>query len=130
MIWKLIADIILIVHLIWVLAVLLGPIWGWWNRRWRKIHIWMMWIGLLMFVGFDYCPLTTLESWIRLHYDPSTPYPGRFLFVVFLEKLSNLPLNTTIILGFFFFWAIFWTFIYLLYKPLREQAPVPGVADR
>jgi hypothetical protein len=66
MLWRLMADIVVVVHFAFVLFVLLG---GFLVLRWRRlawIHIpAAVWGVLIEFAGWI-CPLTPLEQWLRI----------------------------------------------------------------
>lgn len=78
---KIYADIIMIVHLIWVLFMILGLPLGLWLRsttlRW--IHAGGMAITAFFAATGIYCPLTTWEEALRLNTDPGFGHEGSFL---------------------------------------------------
>lgn len=74
--WKFAADAVAIVHALWVGAVLIGPLWAWRNRTWRKIHLVLL---ILTGVWVFYCPLTVFENALRYQYDPSSGLQTGFL---------------------------------------------------
>ena len=124
--WELFADLVLVIHVVWTLAIILAPLVIWKSHKYPVIHLWMMWIGLIALVGFDYCPLSMLESWLRLRYDPGAPYPGRFFLSVQFERMSNLSVNTGFVLGLFVFWIFFWSLVYYLRRPAEAPTPTPA----
>ena len=78
MLWRVLADVVLIVHLTFIVFVIFG---GFLAPRWR----WLPWIHLpaaiwasaLEFGGWI-CPLTPLENWFR-QAGGEAGYPGGFL---------------------------------------------------
>jgi len=86
MMYSLLADLVLIVHLAFVLFVLCG---GLLVLRWRWIA-WLhlpaaIWGAVVEFTGWI-CPLTPLENWLRVRGD-STGYAGDFLSYYLLALL-------------------------------------------
>lgn len=100
------ADIVVIVHFLWIVFMILGFAFtvcavfavyvfrserGIWRRffdRWllRSIHLGgMVYVGVLILLD-KYCPLTILENNFRRQYDPSAVYPGSFM-VHYFRKL-------------------------------------------
>jgi len=78
MVYRVLADIIVIVHLLWVLFLITGAYWG---RKHRPVMI-VHGAGLLFAVVINlfgwYCPLTHLEA--RLMVKQGAPsYPGSFI---------------------------------------------------
>ena len=78
MMYPLLADLVLIVHLAFVVFVLCG---GLLVLRWRWIA-WLhlpaaVWGAVVEFTGWV-CPLTPLENWLRTQAGEAT-YPGDFI---------------------------------------------------
>src|SRR5574341_1842601 len=90
MLWNLAADLVVFIHLLWIVFIIGGAVIG---RR----TVWVKWlhVGALTFSfllqGFHWiCPLTYLEVWLRRGADPSAGYPGDFL-AHYAERLVYLP---------------------------------------
>jgi len=95
MVYRLLADILLVIHLAWIVFMLWGfvlTVRAFWRPsfydRWlfRSLHL-----GGIVFVGIwelmgKYCPLTIWEYDLRRLHDPSVEYPGSFI-VDLLERL-------------------------------------------
>ncbi len=98
MLWKLAADIVVVIHLLWILFIIGGALIG------RRI-VWVKWvhIGALVFslalqlFGWI-CPLTYLEVWLRSRHDPSLAYAGDFI-AHYAEGLVYLTAPPGIVLG-------------------------------
>lgn len=78
MAWRLLADLVLIIHLLFILFVLFGGLLYLHRSRWAMVHlpavawgIWIEWVGGI-------CPLTPLENHFRLQAD-SGGYSGSFV---------------------------------------------------
>jgi len=88
MFYQILADLIMVIHLTWILFMLWGfvlTIRGFFYPkffdRWlfRTAHL----LGILFVVTLEilgkYCPLTLWENALRSHYNPETDYPGSFI---------------------------------------------------
>ena len=88
MFYRILADLIMVIHLAWILFMLWGfvlTIRGFFYPkffdRWifRTVHL----LGILFVVTLEilgkYCPLTLWENALRSHYNPETDYPGSFI---------------------------------------------------
>jgi len=93
--YHIIADIILVVHLVWIVFMLYGFVltirafWrpAFWNRwLFRSIHLG----GIIIVAGLEilgkYCPLTLWENALRHRYNPANNYPGNFI-LGYIERL-------------------------------------------
>lgn len=82
------ADIVIVIHFLWIAFVILGfPVFLWLNSaRWRLIHlaavIWMV----LMQLTRSICPLTHLEAWLKSEGQGAEVYSGKFI----IETLERL----------------------------------------
>ena len=64
--FSLLADLVVIIHFIFILFVIFGGLLVLHQRRWAWIHIpAAAWGALVEFTGWI-CPLTPLENWLRL----------------------------------------------------------------
>ena len=65
MIYAIAADIVVIVHLLFIVFALLGGFLMLAGRKWAFLHVPVaMWAALIEFRGWT-CPLTPLENWLR-----------------------------------------------------------------
>jgi hypothetical protein len=95
MIQRTFADVILVIHLAWIIFMLYGFVltvrafWrpAFWDRwLFRTVHL-----GGIMFVAslellHKYCPLTIWENALRLHSNPGADYP-RYFILGYIERL-------------------------------------------
>ena len=66
MLYRVAADLVVIVHLIFVLFVLFGGFLMMKNRKWALLHLpAAVWASAIEFRG-GVCPLTPLENWLRV----------------------------------------------------------------
>lgn len=90
------ADIVVLIHFLWILFLVLGSLAGR-RYRWVKVlHIGGMSGALFLQVFHLYCPLTYLEVWLRKQQEPSDAYQGSFI-VHYVEKLVYIDLSARII---------------------------------
>lgn len=105
MLYKILADIIVVMHFAWILFMLIGFIFTiagfFWKRffdRWlfRTVHLFgIIYVSTLALMG-KYCPLTIWENTLRQEYDPNLTYPGSFM-IHYAEKLVYPDINPLII---------------------------------
>ena len=106
MLYKVLADLIVVVHFAWILFMLAGFILTLCGLFWREFFDWwlfrilhlcgIIYVGLLAALR-QYCPLTILENTLRQKYNPELTYPGSFI-VHYIEKLVYPDINLLIIL--------------------------------
>ncbi len=106
MIYKILADTIVVIHFAWILFMLLGfilTLCGLFRKgfldRWlfRTLHLFgIVYVSLLAIMG-KYCPLTIWENSLRAKYDPTLTYSGSCI-VHYLEKLIYLDVDPLAIL--------------------------------
>ena len=94
------ADLVVFIHLLFVLFAVLGALLGIWWRKVLWLHlpavIWAVWIE---FSG-KICPLTPLENWLRIR-GGGSGYGGDFVghFLMPILYSSGLTRNVQFILG-------------------------------
>ena len=100
MIFRLLADLTVLVHLAFVLFAVLG---GMLVLRWRRVawaHLpTVLWAALIEFAGWI-CPLTPLENWLRRQ-SGALGYSGGFIehYVIPLLYPVGLTRQVQIVLG-------------------------------
>jgi hypothetical protein len=97
MIYKVLADITVLVHSLWVGFIIFGALWGRRNRTVRIVHLSGIGLAVLLNLIGIYCPLTYLEVWLRQRHSPSLGYPGSFV-AHYLEELIYVQLSMRVIL--------------------------------
>ncbi len=102
MLYRLLADAIVLVHLSFVVFVVVGGFLAW---KWRRL-VWLHLPAAIWGVGIEWagkvCPLTPLENWLRLR-GGDTPYPGDFIEHYLLPILypSDLTRTGQVLIGAF-----------------------------
>lgn len=97
MIYKIFADAIVILHLLWIIFLFLG---GFFGRRFRAVkifHLSGLFFALFIQIANWYCPLTHLEIWLRSKHSPNLVYAGSFL-VHYVEEVVYMQLSQSLIL--------------------------------
>lgn len=65
MIYRVLADLVVVAHLLFIVFALLGGLLLLWRRSWVFIHLpAAIWVSLISFKGWI-CPLTPLENYLR-----------------------------------------------------------------
>jgi hypothetical protein len=96
MLYKILADFVVLVHFCWIIFLIAGVLLG---RRYRTIklfHIAGLLLAVLLQISGWYCPLTYIEIWLREKHDPSITYKGSFI-IHYVEKLVYIDLNREMI---------------------------------
>ena len=64
MMYRLLANLVVMLHLAFILFATFGALLVWWRKRWVWIHLpCVVWAVLIEWVGWT-CPLTPLENWL------------------------------------------------------------------
>jgi hypothetical protein len=127
MIYKILADLIVVIHFIWILFMLGGfifTLWGFFRKEFfdwwlfRVLHLCgIIYVGLLAVLR-QYCPLTILENTLRTQYNPELIYPGSFI-IYYIEKLVYPDVNFSIILIPTILIALFTVIIFIIKPPVK-----------
>ncbi|MDH4231289.1 MAG: DUF2784 domain-containing protein [Nitrospirota bacterium] len=102
MIYKILADIVVIVHFFWILFLIFGAFWGTRYRAVKIVHIAGLAFAVILNVFAWYCPFTHLEVWLRERHDPALSYTGSFI-IHYVEKIVYIELSGSIIFLFTIF---------------------------
>lgn len=78
MIYRALADAVLILHLAFMLFVVLGGLLVLWRRRLAWLHLPAVAWGILIEIAGWICPLTPLENWLRMQ-GGERGYSGGFI---------------------------------------------------
>lgn len=96
------ADLVVIIHGLFILFAVLGGLLVFWWRRWAWFHIpAFLWAGFVELTG-GICPLTPLENCLRT-LGGAAAYRGDFVdrYLIPLIYPSDLTRETQIVLGVF-----------------------------
>ena len=96
MLYKILADFVVLVHFCWIIFLIAGVFLGRGYRHVRIFHIAGLLFAVLLQVFGWYCPLTYVEIWLREKHDPSITYKGSFI-IHYVEKLVYVELTREIV---------------------------------
>ncbi len=99
MVYKILADIVVVVHFFWIVFIILGGLIGARRRAVGIAHISGLAFAFVIQVSGWYCPLTDLEVWLRSQQAPGLAYHGSFI-VHYIEELVyiDVPRGAIIVL--------------------------------
>ena len=89
MIYKILADIVVVVHFLWILFLVFGSLAGVKYRPVKSIHLAGLGFSIVSQIYGWGCPLTYLEVWLRKRQGASYGYGGSFISH-YLEKIIYL----------------------------------------
>lgn len=127
MFYKIFADIIVVLHFIWIIFMLLGlflTIYGFYRKEFfdwwlfRTLHLsGILFVGILTLLQ-RFCPLTILENLSRARYEPENTYLGSFI-VHYIENLVYPDVNQTLLRICTVLVATFILVIYIIRPPSK-----------
>lgn len=123
--WKLLADLTVGVHALWVLLVISGPLITWYYPRTRWFHAGMMALTMAVLWFGKVCPLTILENFFRSRHDPEATYAGGFI-VTYLEKMVYVEIEPRLVFALLVLWALLWTAAYIVLWPRIRKGSGEG----
>ncbi len=86
MLYKVLADLVVFVHFLWILFLIFGGLIGVRIRVVKIAHIAGLIFAAVIQVAGWYCPLTDLEVWLRSKESSGAAYGGSFI-IHYLEKI-------------------------------------------
>ncbi len=92
MISSILADVTVLMHLLWIFFLILGAMAGVKYRAVKIIHLSGLAFAFVIIMFGWYCPLTYLEVWLRQQHDPTLTYTGSFI-AHYIEKLVYLEMS-------------------------------------
>ncbi|MBS3920732.1 MAG: DUF2784 domain-containing protein [Deltaproteobacteria bacterium] len=104
MLYKLLADAVVLVHFLWIVFLFLGALWGRRSRTIKIFHLSGLAFALIIQIFGWFCPLTHLEAWLRAKHNPNLTYAGSFIIyyverIVYIEISHYIVLIVTLLLG-------------------------------
>ncbi len=107
--YKILADIVVLIHFLWIIFLIFGAVLGVRNRTIKIFHISGLVFAFVIQIFDWYCPLTHLEVWLRGKHNPALSYTGSFIIhyvenVVYLDVSKHLILILTILICAFNVW--------------------------
>jgi hypothetical protein len=93
-IYKLLADAVVLVHLLWIVFLFTGSIWGRKYKAVRIVHLGGLSFAIISEIFGWICPITHLEAWLRAKHDPALTYTGSFI-AHYVEELIYIDVSRT-----------------------------------
>jgi len=112
MFFRILADIVVLIHFLWIVFLAIGALWGRGNKAVRVFHMAGLAFAFVIQVFDWYCPLTHLEIWLRSRHDPALAYTGSFI-IHYIERIVYIELPRHLILALTIFLCGFNGWIYL-----------------
>jgi len=97
MLYKILADLVVFFHFLWILFLFLGALWGRRKKFIKTLHLSGLGFALLLQISGWYCPLTYLEIWLRSKHHPELAYTGSYI-IHYLEQLIYMEISPSVIL--------------------------------
>jgi hypothetical protein len=122
MVYKLLADFILLLHFAFIIFVIFGGLLALRNIKWAWLHVpAAVWGGLVEFAGWI-CPLTPLENWLYFRTGAGT-YQESFIAHYLLPFIypTELTRNVQIIIGAGVVLISVLIYSFVFYKRARES---------
>lgn len=94
--YKILADIVVFIHFLWIVFLVFGAFLGIRNKAIKIFHISGLVFAFVIQIFDWYCPLTHLEVWLRAKHDPSLAYTGSFI-IHYVEGLIYLEISPWLI---------------------------------
>jgi hypothetical protein len=96
MFYKILADVVVLIHFLWIIFLFLGALWGIKSKVVRIFHLSGLALAFIIQVFGWYCPLTYLEVWLRSRHDASWTYTGSFI-IHYVEQIVYIELSRYLI---------------------------------
>jgi hypothetical protein len=110
--YKILADIVVFLHFLWILFLFLGVFWGIKNKVARIFHLSGLAFAFIIQVFDWYCPLTYLEIWLRSKHSSSVTYAGSFI-IHYVEKIVYIDISRFVVFVFTILLCGFNAWLYL-----------------
>ena len=122
MLYKILADIVVLIHFLWILFLIFGAVAGIRNKTIKIIHISGLVFAFVIQIFGWYCPLTDLEVWLRSKHDASLAYAGSFI-IHYVEGLIYIEISPWLIFALTLLLMGFNTWFYLRKKSRPKDSP-------
>jgi hypothetical protein len=95
--YRILADIVVLVHFLWILFLFFGALWGRKVKAVKIFHLSGLAFALIIQIFDWYCPLTHLEVWLRSKHSPDFTYAGSFI-IHYMEEIVYIELSRLLVL--------------------------------
>lgn len=120
MVYRMTADLLMVVHLLWIVWLVCGALVAYKYPWMRAVHLGGLAFSVTMQVCGWYCPLTILEQWLRLQHHPEQTYVTSFI-AHYAECLVYLQIPPLLVLGLTLVVCVGTGYIYLTWP--QETTP-------
>jgi hypothetical protein len=96
MLYGIFADIVVLMHFLWIVFLFAGVYWGRKFFAVKIVHFSGLGFAAVSQIFGWYCPLTHLEVWLRKQQNQAEAYPGSFI-VYYAEKLIYITVTPEMI---------------------------------
>jgi len=97
MLYKILADIVVLIHFLWIVFLFFGAFWGIKNKVAKIFHLSGLAFAFVIQIFDWYCPLTHLEVWLRSKHSPALTYAGSFI-IHYIEQIVYIELSRYLVL--------------------------------
>lgn len=127
MLYRIAADLVILMHFLWIAFVVLGfPLFLYLNLpRWRIAHLLAVIATVIMQLTLTACPLTYIEVYLKSKGKSGQVYPGQFMIetiekLIYIEDLTLEKITYATIVFLIVVLLSFW------FKPvtLRKKNPL------
>ena len=94
--YRILADVVVLIHFLWILFLFLGALWGIKSKAVRIFHLAGLAFAFVIQVFGWYCPLTYLEVWLRSRHNASLTYTCSFV-IHYVEQIVYMELSRYLI---------------------------------
>jgi hypothetical protein len=99
MLYKILADIVVLIHFLWIVFLFWGAFLGIKNKAVRIFHLSGLAFAFVIQIFDWYCPLTHLEIWLRSKHFPFLTYTGSFI-IHYVEKIVYIEISRLVVFVF------------------------------
>jgi len=99
MLYKILADVVVLLHFLWIVFLFLGAFWGIKNKVVKIFHLSGLGFAFIIQIFDWYCPLTHLEGWLRSKHSLFLTYRGSFI-IHYVEKIVYIEVSRSVVLVF------------------------------
>ena len=115
MLYKVLTDIVVIIHFFWIIFLIFGVFFGTRNKVVKIFHVLGLGFAFIIQIFGWYCPLTYLEVWLKSKHDSTLTYTGSFI-IHYVENMVYLELSRYAIFILTIFLCLFNAWFYLRKK--------------
>ncbi len=128
MLYRILAEITLVLHSLWIVFLVIGGIWGRKRLYLGAVHVGGLVFAVVMQVAGWYCPLTHLEFWLRRSQYPGAGFEGSFI-IHYLERFvyPDVSLRTVFVLTVVL--CVMNVFLYVSMFLKRRARRLRGISD-